>query len=309
MAFSIQTNVNSLVAQENLRVNSNFQSQTIQRLTSGYRINSSGDDAAGLAIANKYRSDTAELSQGVRNANDGVSTLQIIDGGMNNISKMLDRLRTLATQSASDTFTGDRGVLNSEFQSLTTEIDRQAQSIGLDTNGKFAKSLSVFIGGGKAASTGNLDTNNGTVSVDLTSSAVDTRSLGLKGMQVVAGSVDIGPGGTHKVADIVANSSNNEAVAGYAEMEVSGAGFSDSSKVKLSVNLAGVTDVATLASAVNAAIRMPAPATHRRPRRSRMPGSWSACIAVRELPSSCPSLPARALSRWKRAKDGQCPLG
>jgi flagellin len=255
MAFSIQTNVNSLVAQENLRVNSNFQSQTIQRLTSGYRINSSGDDAAGLAIANKYRSDTAELSQGVRNANDGVSTLQIIDGGMNNISKMLDRLRTLATQSASDTFTGDRSVLNSEFQSLTTEIDRQAQSIGLDTNGKFAKSLSVFIGGGRAASTGNLDTNNGTVSVDLTSSAVDTRSLGLKGMQVVGGNVDIGPGGTHKVADIVANGANSEAVAGYAEFEVSGAGFSDSSKVKLSVNLAGVTDVTTLASAVNAAIQ------------------------------------------------------
>src|SRR5213592_2452812 len=139
LAFTIQTNVNSLVAQENLCVNSNFQSQTIQRMTLGYRINSSGDDAAGLAIANKFRSDTAELTQGVRNANDGVSTLQIIDGGMNNISKMLDRLRTLATQSASDTFTGDRGVLNSEFQSLTTEIDRQAQSIGLDTNGQFAR--------------------------------------------------------------------------------------------------------------------------------------------------------------------------
>ena len=106
MAFSIQTNVNSLVAQENLRVNSNFQSQTIQRLTSGYRINSSGDDAAGLAIANKFRSDTAELTQGVRNANDGVSQLQIMDGGMNNIGKMLDRLKTLATQSSSSTFTG-----------------------------------------------------------------------------------------------------------------------------------------------------------------------------------------------------------
>ena len=108
MSISIQTNVNSLVAQENLRVNSDFQSQTIQRLTSGYRINSSGDDAAGLAIANKFRSDTAELTQGVRNANDGISQLQIIDGGMNNISKMLDRLKTLATQSASATFTGDR---------------------------------------------------------------------------------------------------------------------------------------------------------------------------------------------------------
>src|ERR1700754_4710905 len=104
MSLSIQTNVNSLVAQENLRVNSEFQSMTIQRLTSGYRINSSGDDAAGLAVANKFRSDVAELSQGVRNANDGISTLQIVDGGLNNISKTLDRLKTLATQSASGTF-------------------------------------------------------------------------------------------------------------------------------------------------------------------------------------------------------------
>src|SRR3954465_9338968 len=141
MAFSIQTNVNSLIAQENLRVNGNFQSQTIQRLTSGFLINNSGDDAAGLAIANKFRSDTAELMQGVRNANDGISSLQIIDGGMNNISKMLDRLRTLAAQSASDTFTGTRSVVNSEFQSLLSEIDRQAQSIGLNTGGTFAKTL------------------------------------------------------------------------------------------------------------------------------------------------------------------------
>src|SRR5436305_3943988 len=99
MAFSIQTNVNSLIAQENLRVNGMFQSQTIQRLTSGFRINQSGDDAAGLAIANKFRSDISELTQGVRNANDGVAQFQIMDGGMNNISKMLDRLKTLSTQS------------------------------------------------------------------------------------------------------------------------------------------------------------------------------------------------------------------
>jgi flagellin len=255
MPFSIQTNVNSLIAQENLRVNSNFQSQTIQRWTSGYRINNSGDDAAGLAIANKFRNDTAELTQGVRNANDGISTLQIIDGGMNNISKMLDRLRTLAAQSASDTFTGDRNVLNSEFQSLTTEIDRQAQSIGLDTNGQFAKSLSVFIGGGKSSGAGAISTDNGTITVDLTHSAVDTRALGLKGMQVIGGSVDISPTGTHRVADIVANPSNDQAVAGYAEILISGAGFSDSNKIKLSVNLAGVTDVTTLAAAVNAAIQ------------------------------------------------------
>src|SRR6476469_7224378 len=128
MAFSIQTNVNSLVAQENLRVNSNFQSQTIQRLTSGYRINQSGDDAAGLAVANKFRSSVAELTQGVANGNDAVAQLQIMDGGMSNISQILDRLKTLATQSASGAFTGNRATLNAEFQTDLAEIDRQAES-------------------------------------------------------------------------------------------------------------------------------------------------------------------------------------
>src|SRR5205807_8263260 len=147
MAFSIQTNVNSLIAQENLRVNSNFQSQTIQRLTSGFRINSSGDDAAGLAIANKFRSDTAELTQGVRNANDAVSTLQIIDGGVTNISKMMDRMKTLATQSASAGFTGNRTVLNNEYQQLMGEIDRQAANVGLSAGGRFNQKLNIYTGG------------------------------------------------------------------------------------------------------------------------------------------------------------------
>src|SRR6476646_1515612 len=131
MALSIQTNVNSLLAQENLRANSEFQSRTIERLTSGYRINSSADDAAGLAVANKFRSDTAELTQGVRNANDGISQLQIIDGGANNISKILERMKTLATQAASSTFTGNRTTLDTEFQALKGEIDRQAANVGL----------------------------------------------------------------------------------------------------------------------------------------------------------------------------------
>src|ERR1700730_12675109 len=133
MSISIQTNVTSLIAQNNLRVNTSFQSQTIQRLTSGLRINSSGDDAAGLAIANRYRSDTAELTKGVRNANAGVGAFQNIDGGLNNISTILDRLRTLATQSASATFTGNRGTLNNEYQTLLSEISRQASKVNLNT--------------------------------------------------------------------------------------------------------------------------------------------------------------------------------
>lgn len=172
--ISIQTNVNSMLAQENLRVNNQFQTKTIQQLTSGFRINSSGDDAAGLAVANQFRSQTAELTQGVRNANDGISQLQIMDGGLSNISTMLDRLNTLATQSASGTFTGDRATLNNEYQSLLTEIDRQANNIGLGANNTVnAKNIAVYIGGGQNAST------NSSVNVNLTGSTVDSISLGL----------------------------------------------------------------------------------------------------------------------------------
>ena len=141
--ISIQTNLDSLIAQQNLNVNNQFQSNTIQQLTSGYRINSSADDAAGLSVANSYRNQIAELNQGVLNANQGVSQLQIIDGGLSNISQMLDRLQTLATESASQTFTGNRATLNNEYQGLLTEIDRQANNVGLgDQNAANATDLS-----------------------------------------------------------------------------------------------------------------------------------------------------------------------
>jgi flagellin len=174
MAFTIQTNVDSLVALENLRVNSDFQSQTIRRLTSGYRINKSGDDAAGLAVANQYRSNVAELTQGVRNANDGISTLQTVDGGLNNISRLLDRMKSLAAQSASDTFQGDRATLDAEFQTLLTEIDRQAANIGLDTGGtNNTAALNVYIGGGGAVQA------NSQITIDLTTAVVDSAGLGI----------------------------------------------------------------------------------------------------------------------------------
>src|ERR1700733_13048026 len=152
--ISIQTNVASMIAQENLQTNTNFQNNTIEQLTSGYRINNSGDDAAGLAVANQYRSQTAELTQGVLNANDGISTLQIIDGGLSNISQMLDRLNTLATESASQTFTGDRQTLNNEYQATLSEIDRQANNVGLgNTNTSNITNLGVYIGSGQDANT------------------------------------------------------------------------------------------------------------------------------------------------------------
>ncbi len=191
--FSIVTNINSLIAQENLGKTNFTQQRTIQRLTSGLRINSSADDAAGLAVANRFRSDIAVLQQGVRNAADGLSTVQTIDGGLNNVSLLLDRGRTLATQAASGTFTGDRGALNLEFQSVIQEINRQAQSIGLDPGGQFNAALQVFIGGGRA-NNGISETTNGAVAIDLTNSAVSGSRLGLEGV----GGNRLGPPGARR---------------------------------------------------------------------------------------------------------------
>jgi flagellin len=253
MGTSISTNLNSLTAQNYFRLNSEFQSGVMQRLTSGHRINRAGDDPAGLTLANRFRTDGAELSQGVSNLNDGISRLQIIDGGVANISNILDRLKVLATQSATGTFSGDRNTLNSEFQTLLGEVDRQAESIGLNSNGKFAQPLSVWVGGGS------------TVNIDLSASAVDSQGLGLggaRGMQAVAGSANIGPNSLdHTVAQIVADASNTTATPGYTDFYISGPGFSDGNEVKVSANLQGVTTLNGLVASINAAIQVTAGGT------------------------------------------------
>ena len=182
--ISLRTNVDSLNAQMNLKNNSAFQSKTINQLTSGYRINQSGDDAAGLAIANAFRSNIAELQQGVANANDGVGQLQIVDGGLNNISNLLDRMKTLATQSASGTFTGNRATLNQEYSALVSEITRQASNINLNNGGKLNTLLTVYIGGANSVS-------NAGINVDLSGSnnAVDATSLNLAATNILGGGV------------------------------------------------------------------------------------------------------------------------
>lgn len=181
MSLSLQTNVTSLVAQQNLQTNTNSLDNAVTQLTSGFRINRSGDDAAGLAVANGFRSDVSQLQQGVRNANDGSAILQTIDGGLNNISNILDQLQSLATQSASDTFSGSRATLNQEFATLVGEIDRQAGNIGLASGGTYNVSLSVFIGGGNTQA-------NSAVAIDLSGSGnvVDSTGLGLNGKDVTS---------------------------------------------------------------------------------------------------------------------------
>ena len=256
MAFYINTNIASLQAQNYLSQTNNFQNQTIQEVTSGLRIVNSGDDAAGLAIANGYRSDEAVLTQGIQNANDGLSQLQIADGGISNISQLLDRARTLATESASSTFTGDRNTLNDEFQSVIGEINRQAQSIGLNQGGTFAKDLSVFVGGGEA-SNGVSATQNGTINLDLSQSTVDAASLGLAGVQAAgAATTDIGSGSANtSLSDILANSANTstEATPGFTTFYLKGPGFAGNG-VAINVNTANLGSTSDLVAAVNSAI-------------------------------------------------------
>src|SRR5579863_9218680 len=158
--LSIQTNVASLEAQHFVNINSNFQNSTIEQLSSGYRINNSGDDAAGLATANQYAGTVATLTQGVLNANNATSTLQIADGGLNNISTILNRLQTLATESASSTFAGNRTTVNQEYQGLLAEVNRQAAAIGLNTGGANNTNLVTYVGGASTSA-------NSQVSVDL----------------------------------------------------------------------------------------------------------------------------------------------
>lgn len=215
-------------------MNTVFQSRTIQRLTSGYRINWSGDDAAGLAVANGYRTKLAELNQGVRNANDGLSQLQIIDGGLNNISKMIDRLRTLATQAASDTFTGDLTTLDNEFTAIKSEIDRQASNIGLVPEAPFAETLQVWVGGGDVQA-------HSIVTLDLTdTSVVDTTGLGIS-------------------TDSLTNKANAQAALGHLSSATTALGVvqgqvgSSQNKLQYAVNLA--SSQATNFSAAESRIR------------------------------------------------------
>ena len=140
-SFSVVNNIAAVNAQANLAMTSIGLNKSMARLTSGLRINQSGDDAAGLAVANGHRSTVAVLTQGVRNANDGLSTLQIKDGALNNISNLLDRLATLATQSASASSSVNRTTLDNEFQDVLTEIDREASVAGLTSSAGF----SVFV--------------------------------------------------------------------------------------------------------------------------------------------------------------------
>jgi flagellin len=125
MGLRINTNTASLNAQRNLSQTTEALQRSLERLSSGLRITRASDDAAGLAISERFRAEVRSLQQAQRNAMDGISMLQIAEGALNETSGILIRLRELAIQSANGTLgTGERAALDAEFQALVGEIDR-----------------------------------------------------------------------------------------------------------------------------------------------------------------------------------------
>jgi flagellin len=144
VSFRINTNIDALQAQRNLDLTSLSLSQSIQRLSSGLRINSAADDAAGLAISEKLNAQVNGLNQAARNAQDGISMIQTADGALNEVSAMLQRMRELAVQASNDTLsTSDRAAINDELQQLQQQIN------AISTQTKF---------NGKSLLTGSLQT-------------------------------------------------------------------------------------------------------------------------------------------------------
>jgi len=135
MGLRINTNVQALTAQRFLSNNHDMQNKSLERLSSGSRINKAGDDAAGLAISEKLKASIRSIKQATRNANDGVSLVQVAEGAMNETANILTRLRELSIQGASDTI-GDteRGFINKEVQQLKSEVDRISSTTEFNGN-------------------------------------------------------------------------------------------------------------------------------------------------------------------------------
>ena len=175
MSFSVVTNLAGLNSQAKLLDTNLGLERTLGRLSSGLRINSAADDAAGLAVANRHRLDNSGLQVGIRAANDAISKLQIEDGAMGNVTALLDRALVLAAQAASDTFTGSRATLDNEFQSVLAEITRNATAAGLETgNANLASARSVFVGNTQTSTSVAVTYVSFTIT-----SAVDTQGLGI----------------------------------------------------------------------------------------------------------------------------------
>ena len=195
MGMRIRTNVASLTAQRFMSDNKDAMGKNLEKLSSGYRINKSADDAAGLAISESLRGKIRGMNVAKRNANDAVSMVQVAEGSMNEMTNIMIRLRELAVQAGTDTL-GDRerSFLNREYTQLTDELDRISNTTEFNGIKIFDKEadrdqfvIQVGVNGTKP------EDNADTISISLKGLKFNTEDLGLgKGDEI--GSLDGGPG-------------------------------------------------------------------------------------------------------------------
>ena len=147
---AINTNVKSLIAQQSLAVNNRSLTKTMEQLSTGKRINSAADDAAGLSISNKMTAQIRGLNQAVRNANDAISMVQTAEGALNEVTNMLQRMRELAVQSVNGTnSSADRTSLDAEYDQLFSEMSRISDKTtwnGMEIMGSAAAAMNFQAG-------------------------------------------------------------------------------------------------------------------------------------------------------------------
>lgn len=235
MGVRVKTNVQGLIAQRQLSQNRRAQANSLERLSSGQRINRSSDDAAGLGVSERIRSSVRSLKVARRNANDGISYIQVAEGALNEVTNIVVRMRELGSQAASDTIGNrERGFLNKEFQELSKEMKRIQDSA--EFNGskllkqEEAKPLVIFVG---ASNRGSIDGSPPDIDPESDEGDPDTITINLEavqdlqtamdnifnsGLAVVpddpeGGAYDLGEGGTAELFNILDDGLN--AIAEY----------------------------------------------------------------------------------------------
>lgn len=191
MAQVINTNSLSLITQNNINKNQSALSSSIERLSSGLRINSAKDDAAGQAIANRFTSNIKGLTQAARNANDGISLAQTTEGALSEINNNLQRVRELTVQATTGTNSdSDLSSIQDEIKSRLSEIDRVSGQTQFNGVNVLAKNGSMAI---------QVGANDGqTINIDL--QKIDSSTLGLNGFSVSKNALSVGAAVT-QIAD------------------------------------------------------------------------------------------------------------
>jgi len=257
MALTVNTNIASLTAQRNLTASQGDLSTSLQRLSSGLRINSARDDAAGLAISERFTAQIRGLNQGVRNANDGISLAQTAEGALKEVTSNLQRIRELAVQSANATNSAsDRAALKAESDQLVAEIDRVASNTKFNginlLDGTFsAQAFQVGADSGETVSVTSIDSARTTAlgaSFSATRTATISTPTTILGGNVtinniaLENAVDDGSGATNAIQSAKAVAAAINATSGTGVTAVANA---------TSVTYAGAATAGTLADTVD----------------------------------------------------------